>query len=123
MKNQMEEIVRLTVWIGENTDVWRKVCGAEGRKTKFEEHLRTIKLLCDNQFYQLAFAYLYRQALSRTYVREGILLFCMDKFVKKSEGREYELFSELILYLEECKRRLDGRSSGRTSCKIEGGMI
>ena len=44
-------------------------------------------------------------------------------FVKKSEEREYELFSELILYLEECKRRLDGRSSGRTSCKIGGGMI
>ena len=79
----------------------KKVCGAEGRKSKFEEHLRTIKLLCENQFYKLTFTYLYRQALSRTYVREGIRLFCMEKFIKKSEEKEYELFSDLILYLEE----------------------
>lgn len=123
MKSQIKEIVRLTGWIGENTDVWRKVCGAEGRKTKLEEHLRIIELLCENQFYELAFAYLYRQALSRTYVREEILLFCMEKFIKKSEKKEYELFSDLILYLEEWKRELDERSSGCTSCKTEGGMI
>lgn len=107
MKNQMQELQRLTGWIGDNTDIWRKVCGAEGRKTKLEDHLRIIKKLYESEFYELVFAYIYRQSLSRSYVREAILLFCMEKLVKESEGRERELFSELISFLEDWKRRRD----------------
>lgn len=126
MRKQEKELQRLTGWIGDNTDIWRKVCGAEGRKTKLEDHLRIIKKLHESGFYELVFAYVYRQALSKNYVREAILLFYMEKLVKENEGRERELFSELISFLEDWKRRRDEKWLRETlyaSCKMGGEMI
>jgi len=56
----MQDARNLLAWIQENRGDWEIICGLTGGKLKYEERIRIINGLYDQNRYDLLIAYLFR---------------------------------------------------------------